>query len=217
MPPPCRWSTPLSPDPLLYIVVRMRWRLGVVQSTTWSLVRHYSCHSILQHHRINLNSSSFTTHSTDNHHNNSHHLLTLMVNHTMHTLLSMQPSKYPAHSKQRRQAHSLIFSAAGPVNFVIDDNVLADPDLVTEIVGDPMSLGLRGQSYQVHGIDGAVYNLIFAEDLQVNSRFEFLTDGTCPVISGVPLHNCWSHAGSYLGAIGIQQVVDGLYHRHHLW
>jgi len=74
--------------------------------------------------------------------------------------------------------------------------------------GDPAFVGLRGQSYQVHGMDGEVYNLISCPRLQVNAKFAFLTEGQCPIGSdGVPHTNCWSHPGSYLGAIGVQQRV----------
>ena len=82
----------------------------------------------------------------------------------------------------------------------------------TIVVGDPQFVGLRGQSYQVHGVDGAVYNIISEKDTQVNSRFTFLTEGECPIIDGVPADNCWSHAGSYLGEMSFQQVVDGKLH-----
>jgi hypothetical protein len=78
--------------------------------------------------------------------------------------------------------------------------------------GDPQFVGLRGQSYQVHGIDGAVYNLITDTNLQVNSRFVFLEDGECPVINGQADTNCWSHPGSYMGEMSFQQVVDGKLH-----
>ena len=70
--------------------------------------------------------------------------------------------------------------------------------------GDPQFVGLLGQSYQVHGIDGAVYNLITHEQLQVNARFVFLSDGECPVVKGVRGSNCWSHKGSYLGSVGLK-------------
>ena len=84
---------------------------------------------------------------------------------------------------------------------------------VSGIVGDPQFVGLRGQQYQVHGIDGAVYNIISEENTQVNSRFVFLTEGDCPVVDGVKDTNCWSHPGSYLGEMGFQAVVDGTVHR----
>jgi hypothetical protein len=81
------------------------------------------------------------------------------------------------------------------------------------IVGDPQFVGLRGQSYQVHGVDGAVYNIITEKETQVNSRFVFLSQGACPVFNGVADTNCWSHPGSYLGEISFQQIVDGVNHQ----
>ena len=103
------------------------------------------------------------------------------------------------------------------VNPVLDDaspggGVGGDPDPPT-IVGDPQFIGLRGQSYQVHGIDGAVYNLITEQRSQVNSRFVFLTHGRCPVRDGLQDSNCWTHPGSYLGELSFQQVVSGSVHR----
>jgi len=80
------------------------------------------------------------------------------------------------------------------------------------VVGDPQFVGLRGQSYQVHGIDGAVYNIVSEKNTQVNSRFVFLTEGVCPIIDGAKDVNCWSHPGSYLGEISFQAVVDGKLH-----
>ena len=82
----------------------------------------------------------------------------------------------------------------------------------SSIHGDPQFVGLRGQSYQVHGIDGAVYNLLSDDNLQVNSRFVFLSDGQCPIIDGVADTNCWSHPGSYMGEVSFQQKVDGKLH-----
>ena len=84
---------------------------------------------------------------------------------------------------------------------------------ISGIVGDPQFVGLRGQQYQVHGIDGAVYNIISEENTQVNSRFVFLTSGDCPVIDGQKDVNCWSHPGSYLGEMGFQAMVGGKVHR----
>lgn len=81
------------------------------------------------------------------------------------------------------------------------------------VVGDPQFVGLRGQSFQVHGIDGAVYNIISEESTQVNSRFVFLTEGECPIIAGKAESNCWSHPGSYLGALSFQAKVGGKVHR----
>ena len=79
-------------------------------------------------------------------------------------------------------------------------------------VGDPQFVGLRGQSFQVHGIDGAVYNLISGKKLQVNSRFVFLTKGQCPNLDGKAQSDCWAHPGSYLGEMSYQVFVDGKLH-----
>ena len=82
----------------------------------------------------------------------------------------------------------------------------------SSVLGDPQFVGLRGQSYQVHGIDGAVYNIISEQSTQVNARFVFLTQGSCPLIGGFADSNCWSHPGSYLGELSFQQLVDGELH-----
>jgi hypothetical protein len=97
-------------------------------------------------------------------------------------------------------------------NPAVVDKIFISVDNPVLIVGDPQFIGLRGQSYQVHGIDGAVYNLISEPNSQVNSRFLFLSEGKCPIINGVADSNCWSHPGSYLGEISYQQIVDGKPH-----
>ena len=82
----------------------------------------------------------------------------------------------------------------------------------TAIRGDPQFVGLRGQEFQVHGIDGAVYNIISDKALQVNSRFVFLAEGECPILDGVADDNCWSHPGSYMKEMSFQELVDGVLH-----
>ena len=99
--------------------------------------------------------------------------------------------------------------AHSPVNESVIINVFNGAPAIT---GDPQFVGLRGQSYQVHGIDGAVYNIISEESTQVNSRFVFLNQGQCPMINGKADVNCWSHPGSYLGEMSFQQVVAGKVH-----
>jgi hypothetical protein len=105
------------------------------------------------------------------------------------------------------------FQRADPNNFR-DENcsyvyiaILRSPDTCcTGVCGDPQFKGLRGQSFQVHGIDGAVYNLISASDFSVNSEFRFLTGPrACPIIptTGKRSVACWSHDGSYLGNLAI--------------
>jgi len=83
------------------------------------------------------------------------------------------------------------------------------------VVGDPQFVGLRGQSYQVHGLDGEIYNIISDSQAQVNARFVFLRSGQCPPqqLGAEVTSNCWSHPGSYLGELSFQQVVDGKLHR----
>ena len=73
-------------------------------------------------------------------------------------------------------------------------------------IGDPQLYGLLGQSFQVHGIDGGVYNLISAPQLQVNTRFVFLDSAHCPSKRVVDTP-CWSHPGSYMGALAMQVVL----------
>jgi len=72
------------------------------------------------------------------------------------------------------------------------------------VVGDPQFVGLRGQSYQVHGVAGEVYNIVSDNDIQYNSRFVFLNRGDCPVVDGKKLPGCFSHPGSYLGELGLK-------------
>ena len=86
---------------------------------------------------------------------------------------------------------------------------VAPPVVRTGAFGDPQLYGLLGQSYQVHGIDGAIYALISAPSLQVNARFDFLASASCPPTSVVNTP-CWSHPGSYMGAIGMSVLVGGV-------
>jgi len=90
-------------------------------------------------------------------------------------------------------------------DFIIDNPLTPIAPLV---VGDPQFVGLRGQSYQVHGVDGEIYNLVSSATTQINAKFVFLNSGQCPVINNKKAENCWSHPGSYLGAIGIQQITE---------
>ena len=80
-------------------------------------------------------------------------------------------------------------------------------------VGDPSFTGFRGQSYQVHGMDNTVYNVITDRFIQLNALFVFLTSGQCPIVGGQRLTNCWSHPGSYFGALALQTATG---HRVHM-
>ena len=73
------------------------------------------------------------------------------------------------------------------------------------VLGDPSFVGLLGQSFQVHGIDGAVYNLISDRQVQLNSRFTYLRGGEClrDAATNQPLFTCWTHPGSYLSELAL--------------
>ena len=80
------------------------------------------------------------------------------------------------------------------------------------VLGDPQFTGLRGQTFQVHGVSGSVYNLISEAALQVNAQFVFLASGRCPDVPGMPSLNCWSHPGTYLGQVSFQVAVHAKIH-----
>jgi len=108
---------------------------------------------------------------------------------------------------------NLTYINKGPDPLPVVDLITISVYNPSSVVGDPQFVGLRGQSYQVHGIDGAVYNIISESNTQVNAKFVFLSEGECPVIGGVAEKNCWSHPGSYLGEMSFQQKVDGELHQ----
>jgi hypothetical protein len=116
----------------------------------------------------------------------------------------------PDHPTHDHTYITLRFSSTDPSVYIyLDDIELSAPT----ILGDPQFVGLRGQSYQIHGIDGGIYNLVSSPETQVNAEFKFLSEGQCPVIDGVTANNCWSHAGSYLSKVGVQQIVDNKIHQ----
>ena len=70
------------------------------------------------------------------------------------------------------------------------------------IVGDPQFTGLRGQTYQVHGMPNEVFNIVSDTDFNYNSRFVYLTAGACPThpITGRKLDTpCFTHPGDVPG------------------
>ena len=87
----------------------------------------------------------------------------------------------------------------------------------SSMLGDPMLVGFRGQRFQVHGIDGAVYNLITERQQMVNARFGFLNGPRhCPPMpsTGQRSAACWTHPGSYLTEVAIAaSSLDGREHR----
>ena len=77
--------------------------------------------------------------------------------------------------------------------------------------GDPQFAGLRGQDYQVHGVDGGIYNVISDKYMQLNSKFVFLTGPRpCPIMpsTGRKSVACFAHAGSYLGNLALRTNAD---------
>jgi len=70
--------------------------------------------------------------------------------------------------------------------------------------GDPQFSGMLGQSFQVHGVPGEVYNIISDPLMQMNARFIFLDSGECPIFDGKPAQACWTHPGTYLGEVGVK-------------
>ena len=76
----------------------------------------------------------------------------------------------------------------------------------SSVLGDPQFVGLLGQSFQVHGLDGGIYNLVSDAAFNLNARFTFLSGpAACPVVpsTGRRSSACFSHPGSYLSAVGL--------------
>ena len=94
---------------------------------------------------------------------------------------------------------------------ILNVTVSNSPFTAVAVRGDPQFTGLRGQRYQVHGVDGAVYNLISDNKVQLNADFTFLSKGGCAQSTQRPDFStpCWSHAGSYIRSVGLQQRLSG--------
>lgn len=74
----------------------------------------------------------------------------------------------------------------------------ANCDFPGGVLGDPQFTGFNGQSYQVHGTSGTVYNIISSPSFTYNALFTYLESGKCRQGTG-----CFSHPGNYFGAVGI--------------
>ena len=99
------------------------------------------------------------------------------------------------------------------------------------VAGDPTFYGFRGQVYQVHGIAGYVFNLLTSPLLQLNARFDFIDHSSHSITqteqaalrhsqgshTSLPSTPAWSHAGTYLGELGVRlgsaslHIVPGAY------
>lgn len=110
---------------------------------------------------------------------------------------------------------TLYYSCRISTHFFMTGTIFVVPNTATSaVVGDPQFLGLRGQRFQIHGIDGAVYNIISDSTLQMNARFQFLSGPhSCPVLPSTnrKATACWSHDGSYLSEIGILTSSGAVY------
>ena len=98
---------------------------------------------------------------------------------------------------------SIALNALGTTAYVTDPNTNSIYSVTVATasgVGDPSFVGFAGQQYQVHGIDGGVYSIIYDPLIRLNSRFAFLTAGKCPSASS---SNCWSHPGSYMSNLAL--------------
>ena len=91
------------------------------------------------------------------------------------------------------------------------------------VLGDPSFTGFHGGApFQVHGIPGAVFNLLTAPSLQLNALFTFIDQGEAMgaaemrehlaaaaarrASAGLPLPRTqpWSHPGTYLSQMGVK-------------
>jgi len=64
--------------------------------------------------------------------------------------------------------------------------------------GDPQFTGFVGQSYQIHGVSGNVYNVLSTPSFQLNALFTYLESGKCRKET-----TCFSHPGNYFGEVGM--------------
>jgi len=79
------------------------------------------------------------------------------------------------------------------------DVVNNDPTCTqTSTCGDPQFIGFVGQSYQIHGVSGTIYNVLSTPQFQLNALFTYLESGKCR--KGTM---CFSHPGNYFGEVGM--------------
>ena len=121
------------------------------------------------------------------------------------------------------RGYFIYVSDAAAGNVVQLSGLVPAPTGVGATLGDPQFYGFLGQSYQVHGIDGAVYSLISDASVQINGRFAFLGQkGQCVTQQSIRRMNnrthssadfdrraaapiqCWSHPGSYIGELSVR-------------
>ena len=77
---------------------------------------------------------------------------------------------------------------------------------------DPYFHGFWNQPYYVHGRPGSVYSLLSDQHTQLNARFVFLSNVTCPLLDEPAKVHCSSHPGTYFGEMGlVSRSGDRLY------
>ena len=112
----------------------------------------------------------------------------------------------PAPSSTSSSSSSSTGVALPPPSSSAPSSVSSSTGTAATVLGDPQFMGLRGQSFQVHGMDGEVYSLVRDDaGVRVNARFVFLSAGRCPPLAAISTA-CWSHPGSYLGEVGVRSA-----------
>ena len=69
---------------------------------------------------------------------------------------------------------------------------------------DPRFRGFWGQSFYVEGVVGGVYSLLSSQAVQVNARFTYRSNVSCPQQDGHDVSNCFQEAGTYFGSLAVR-------------
>jgi len=117
------------------------------------------------------------------------------------TGITVTTSSIPGHVGEA----SYVVTSSGTYTWVVGTGAAALPSkpIVVKInpggaCGDPQFYGFNGQSFQVHGTSGSIYNIISTPSLQYNALFTYLESGKCR--KGT---ECFAHAGNYFGEVGL--------------
>jgi len=73
----------------------------------------------------------------------------------------------------------------------------------THVLGDPEFFGFAGQKYEIHGVPDQVFNIITSPLMQYNALFVYIGHKSAYHCNKTRTHP-WTHAGTYLGSLGIQ-------------
>ena len=69
---------------------------------------------------------------------------------------------------------------------------------------DPHFRGFWGQSFYVGGAVGGVYSLLTSPHMQLNARFVYLRNISCPVVEGRDVSNCFQEQGTFFGSMALR-------------